>query len=94
MALYRFHVQQISGFFEGCEFLHIPRLENQVADELSRLGSAKSAIPAGVALEHLRKPSIKPAPESDSIWIPKEPKPGVVPMDIDVGAEPAIPGTA
>ena len=23
MALYRFHVQQISGFFEGCEFHHV-----------------------------------------------------------------------
>ena len=23
MASYRFHVQQISGFFEGCEFRHI-----------------------------------------------------------------------
>ena len=27
MALYRFHVQKISGFFEGCEYKHIPRTE-------------------------------------------------------------------
>ncbi|SPT17825.1 unnamed protein product [Triticum aestivum] len=25
MASYRFLVQQISGYFEGCEFLHVPR---------------------------------------------------------------------
>ena len=24
MALYRFHVQKISGYFEGCEFHHVP----------------------------------------------------------------------
>ncbi|KAK1605099.1 hypothetical protein QYE76_028772, partial [Lolium multiflorum] len=25
MALYRFHVQKIAGFFEGCEFHHVPQ---------------------------------------------------------------------
>jgi ribonuclease HI len=40
MALYRFHVQKISGFFEGCEYKHIPRLENEAADILSKLGSS------------------------------------------------------
>ena len=54
MALYRFHVQKISGYFDGCEFFHIPRVENEVVDELSKLGSAKLAIPPGIALEHLR----------------------------------------
>ena len=34
MALYRFHVQKISGFFEGCEFKHIPRAENEAADPI------------------------------------------------------------
>ena len=70
MALYRFHVQKISGYFDGCEFFHIPRAENDAADELSKLGSAKLAIPPGIALEHLRVPSIKPSPESESIFIP------------------------
>src|SRR3954469_8659864 len=31
MASYRFLVQQLSGFFEGCEFHHIPRAENEAA---------------------------------------------------------------
>ena len=70
MALYRFHVQKISGYFDGCEFFHILRAETEVADELSKLGSAKLAIPPGIALEHLWLPSIKPSPESDSIFIP------------------------
>ena len=70
MALYRFYVQKISGYFDGCEFFHIPRAENDAADELSKLGSSKHAIPSGISLEHLRKLSIKPSPESESIFIP------------------------
>ena len=83
MALYRFHVQQISGFFEGCEFKHIPRLENGAADILSKLGSSRDEIPADISLEHLRKPSIKPSRLSESIWLPPEPPSEVVPMDTE-----------
>ena len=36
MASYRFRVQQMTGFFEGCEFHHVPRAENEAADELDR----------------------------------------------------------
>jgi ribonuclease HI len=32
MASYRFYVQQLCGFFEGCEFHHIPRANNDKAD--------------------------------------------------------------
>ena len=39
MASYRFLVQQISGYFEGCEFLHMPRADNDQADALARIGS-------------------------------------------------------
>ena len=74
MALFRFHVQKISGFFEGCEFKHIPREENEAADILSKLGSSRDPIPPGISLEHLRKPSIKPSPESESIFIPAKPE--------------------
>ena len=50
MASYRFHVQMVSGSFEGCEFHHVPRLENDAADTLSKLGSSKAEIPPGIAL--------------------------------------------
>src|SRR4051812_15501604 len=86
MSLYRFHVQHISGYFDGCEFHHVPRGENEAAYVLSKLGSSRQAIPPGVALEHLRKPSIKPSPESDSIRVtPASQESDVVPMDIDSG---------
>ncbi|KAK1668000.1 hypothetical protein QYE76_056159 [Lolium multiflorum] len=94
MASYRFHVQKIAGFFEGCEFHHVPRAENDAADALSKLGSSRQEIPPGIALAHLRVPSIKPSPESESIFVPES---HVVPMDIDEGnpgTAPANPGTA
>src|ERR1041384_623495 len=69
MASYRFLVQQLSGYFEGCEFHHVPRANNEAADALSKLGSRRQAIPPGVSLEHLRNPSIIPSPESESIFI-------------------------
>ena len=39
MASYRFLVQQLSGYFEGCEFLHVPRNDNEQADALAWIGS-------------------------------------------------------
>src|SRR4051812_22629105 len=69
MASYRFLVQQLSGYFEGCEFHHVPRANNEAADALSKLGSTRQAIPPGVSLEHIKKPSIIPSPESESIFI-------------------------
>jgi ribonuclease HI len=47
MASYRFYVQQLSGFFEGCEFRHVPRANNKEVDRLSKIGSTKQDIPAG-----------------------------------------------
>jgi ribonuclease HI len=79
MATYRFYVQQLSGFFEGCEFHHVPRANNKEADRLSKIGSTKQDIPAGVSLEIIHKPSIKPSPESISIYVPRDPASAQVP---------------
>jgi hypothetical protein len=79
MASYRFYVQQLCGFFEGCEFHHVPRANSNEADRLSKIGSTKQDIPAGVSLEIIHKPSIKPSPESTSIYVPENPAPAEVP---------------
>jgi ribonuclease HI len=92
MGSYRFLVQQMSGYFKGCEFWHVPRAQNEAADTLSKLGSSRESIPPGISLEHLRKPSIKPSLESSSIYVPPSPE-EVVPMEIDAGASSDIPGT-
>jgi transcription antitermination factor NusG len=93
MGSYHFLVQQLSGYFKGCEFRHIPRAQNEAADTLSKLGSSRESIPPGISLEHLRKPSIKPSPESSSIYVPPSPE-EAVPMEIDAGASSDNPGTA
>jgi hypothetical protein len=79
MASYRFYMQQLSGFFEGCEFHHVPRANNDEVERLSKIGSTKQDIPAGVSLEIIHKPSIKPSPESPSIYVPGDPAPAQVP---------------
>jgi hypothetical protein len=57
------------------------------------LGSSRESIPPGILLEHLRKTSIKPSPESSSIYVPPSPE-EAVPMEIDAGASSDNPGTA
>ncbi len=57
---------------------------------MSKLGSSRQAIPASISLEHLRKPSIKPSSESESIFILAKTEADVVPMDIDVGKSQGI----
>jgi hypothetical protein len=74
MAAYHFYVQQLSGYFDGCEFHQVSRAENEAADALAKLGSTRGAIPPGISLEHIRKPSIKPSPDSESIiTVPPDP---------------------
>jgi hypothetical protein len=85
MASYRFYVQQLSGFFEGCEFHHVPRANNDEADRLSKIGSTKQDIPAGVSLEIICKSSIKPSLDSPSIYVPGDPALAQVPPP-DLGA--------
>jgi hypothetical protein len=79
MSSYHFYVQQLSGFFEGYEFHHVPRANNDEADRLSKIGSTRKDIPAGVSLEIIRKPSIKPSLESPSIYVPGDPASAQVP---------------
>ena len=76
MASYRFLMQQLSGYFEGREFIHVPRNDNDQADALTRISSTRQAIPSDVALQRLLKPSVKPSPESDSIFVPAPPEDG------------------
>ena len=40
MASYGFLFQKLSGSFLGCEFLHVPRAENEAADTLAKIASS------------------------------------------------------
>jgi ribonuclease HI len=51
-------IRKLEGHFEGIEFQHVPR-NNVATDVLSRLGSRRALVLAGVFVQDLRRPSIK-----------------------------------
>ena len=58
MAAYRNAVLKMSARFEGLEFHHIARDNNQAADVLARIGAKRDAVPPNIFLERLFKPSV------------------------------------
>jgi hypothetical protein len=59
MDAYCAEIRKLKGHFEGIEFQHVPRNNNMAADVLSKLGSRRALVLAGVFVQDLRKPSIK-----------------------------------
>jgi hypothetical protein len=59
MDAYYAEIRKLEGHFKGIEFQHVPRNNNMSADILSKLGSRRALVPAGVFAQYLRKPSIK-----------------------------------
>jgi ribonuclease HI len=59
MDAYCTEICKLEGHFEGIEFQHVPRNNNLAADVLSKLGSCRALVPAGVFIQDLSKPSIK-----------------------------------
>jgi ribonuclease HI len=59
MDAYCTEIRKLEDHFEGVEFQHVPRNNNVAADVLSKLGSRRALVPAGVFVQDLRKPSIK-----------------------------------
>jgi ribonuclease HI len=66
MDAYYAEIRKLEGHFEGIEFQHVPRNNNVAADVLSKLGSRRALVPAGVFVQDLRKPSIKLFDPNDS----------------------------
>jgi ribonuclease HI len=63
MDAYCLEVRKLENKFYGLEFHHIVRDNNVAADVLSKLGSTRTQIPAGVFVHELHAPSIpEPAP--------------------------------
>jgi ribonuclease HI len=59
MNAYCVEVRKLEDHFEGIEFHHVSRDNNMAADVLSKLGSKRALVPAGVFVQDLRKPSIR-----------------------------------
>ena len=58
MAAYRNAVIKMSARFEGLEFHHVARDNNQAADVLARIGAKRDAVPPNIFLERLFKASV------------------------------------
>jgi ribonuclease HI len=59
MNAYCAEIRKLEGHFEGIEFQHVPRNNNVAADVLSKLGSQRALVQAGIFVQDLRKPSLK-----------------------------------
>jgi ribonuclease HI len=63
MDAYYLEVLKLENKFYGLKFHHVVRDNNVAADVLSKLGSTRAKVPAGVFVHELRAPSIpEPAP--------------------------------
>jgi hypothetical protein len=82
MDAYYLEVRKLKNKFYGLEFHHIVRDSNVAADVLSKLGSTRAQVPAGVFVHELHAPSIpQPAPTTTD---PAHPPAGQEVMMIDV----------
>src|SRR3954471_15209768 len=92
MTTYCVAVRKLETKFDGLELHHIPRIQNQAADDLAKLRSNRSQIPSGIYLEHLHSPTVKEEPYSetdpnmllDKNILDKEDIPAVVDLVFDI----------
>jgi hypothetical protein len=72
MDAYCLEVRKLENKFYGLEFHHVVRDNNVAADVLSKLGSTRAQVLAGVFIHELHAPSIpEPVP---SITVPAHPQ--------------------
>jgi hypothetical protein len=81
MDAYCAEIRKLEGHFEGIEFQHVPRNNNMATDVLSKLGSRRALVPAGVFVQDLRKPSIKIL-DSDNPDLPQHDQTSAPPRDV------------
>lgn len=62
MTSYCNAVRKIEKYFEGLELHHVPRAQNQAADDLPKLGSTRKVVPKDIFLDHLHSPIVKEDP--------------------------------
>jgi ribonuclease HI len=53
MGAYCAEIRKLEGHFEGIKFQHVPWNNNVAADVLSKLGSRRALVPAGVFVQDL-----------------------------------------
>jgi ribonuclease HI len=63
MDAYVQEVRKLENKFSDLEVHHVVREHNVGADILSKLGSTRAQVPAGVFVQELKQPSIKSSPQ-------------------------------
>jgi ribonuclease HI len=78
-------VRKLEAHFEGLEFHHVCRDNNLAADVLSKLGSKRALVLAGVFVQDLRKSSIRllSDPETSSDDAPPEGSRDVLMLEVE-----------
>ena len=67
MDAYYAEIRKLEGKFYGIEYHHVVRDQNQLADQLSKLGSSRAVIPPRVFVQDLLAPSIKEDKEVEEV---------------------------
>ncbi|XP_066365378.1 uncharacterized protein [Miscanthus floridulus] len=60
-------IRKLEGKFYGIEYHHVVRDQNQPADQLSKIGSSRAAVPLGVFVQDFLVPSIKEEKEVEEV---------------------------
>ena len=67
MDAYCAEIRKLEGKFYGIEYDHVVRDQNQLADQLSKIGSSHAMIPLGFFVQDLLAPSIKEDKEVEEV---------------------------
>jgi ribonuclease HI len=73
MDAYVQEVRKLEGKFSGLEVHHVLREHNVGADILSKLGSTRAQVPAGVFVQELKQPSIRSSSKVTTDAGPQQP---------------------
>jgi hypothetical protein len=83
MDTYCLEVCKLENKFYGLEFDHVVRYNNLAADVLSKLGSTRAQVPAGVFVHELHAPSIPETAPTTTDPVPSQAGQEVMMIDVD-----------
>jgi hypothetical protein len=83
MDAYYLEVRKLENKFYSLEFHHVVRDNNVAADVLSKLGSTRAQVPAGVFVHELHVPSIPEPVPATTDTVPSQAGQEVMMIDVD-----------
>jgi hypothetical protein len=83
MDAYCLDVRKLENKFYGLEFHHIVRDNNVAADIMSKVGSTRAQVPAGVFIHELHAPSIPEQAPTTTDPVPSQAGQKVMMIDMD-----------